>query len=70
MVTYVVESNRDWEKVFELGARPGQGGLNAPIVRWLEDNQVPLAIKGREMQPDKWPEVWGEVQDERMRRGI
>ena len=56
--------------MFELGARPGQGGLNAPIVRWLVENQVPLVVKGREMQPDKWPEVWGEVQDERMGKGL
>ncbi len=66
VVTYVIESNRDWEKVFELGARPDQAGLNAPIVRWLAENQVPLVVSGREIQPDKWPEVWGEAQEKRM----
>jgi hypothetical protein len=48
-LTYVLDSERDWRKIFDFGNPRGKSRLppmQAPMVKFLVDNQVMLVING------------------------
>ena len=57
-VTYAVDSDADWEKIYEFGATPKKQGLQAPMVRWLLDHDMALVVRGT---PRDLVECWAEI---------
>ena len=42
----MIDSAQDWEKIFYLGAQKNAAGMQAPMVKYLVENDLTLSVAG------------------------